>query len=138
MFRFLAVVLSIIALTSCSGAGNTNLTLHLSEIKSSETRIFIIRSTGYTNAANLIKMTLNGKQLKSIGNKESISVVTNAGSNTLVVSMGGLGSIATREVSRQFTINPGGKKYFVINQDMNLIGATLKLYEVSSEEFLKS
>ena len=124
--------------TSCAGDGQKTRATHLSEMRSSGTKIFVSRSTGYTNSANRVKMTLNGKQLKSIGNKESIGALANTGSNSLTIAMGGAGSIGTKDTVRNFNMKAGEKKYFVINQDTNLFGATLKVYEVSEKEFLNS
>lgn len=138
MLRLVFVVLSALVLASCSGAGKTDRASHATEINSAETRVFVLRSTGFANAANLVNVTLNGQKIGGIGNNESISLPVSPGAKTLAVNMGGLGSLTTSKVQRQFTLKPGDKKFFVINQDAGAFGATLKLYEVSSSEFLRS
>lgn len=138
MFRYVFVALAALMLASCSGAGKTDRASHASEINSAETRIFVLRSTGFSGSANLINVSLNGKKIGGIGNNESISLPVSPGSKTLAVNMGGLGSLTTNKVQRQFTLKQGEKKFFVINMDVGAFGATLKLYEVSSSEFLRS
>lgn len=132
MFLCLFVILG-----SCSGTGK-NLGLLLNETGTKETQIFVKRETGMQGVLALVKVSLNGMEIGSLGDEERLSSPTNVGSGILSVKYEGLASIGSSGSSRSFIIERGKKLYFVIKQDIGLLGSKLKTYTITKNEFFSN
>ena len=124
-----------IFLASCAGTGK-NLQILMEDMESDQTLVFVKRSTGFFGSAPTIQIKLNGQEVARLGSNESTSVPGKTGQNVLNVGYTGLASIGMNRPSKQFQLDEGGKKFFIIKQDVKIIGPPeLKLYMLDKDDF---
>jgi hypothetical protein len=112
--------------------------LLLRQINTDQTKVFVKRDTGYQGLAALVKVTLNGMNIGTLGNGEKISSNINGNSGSISAGFTGIAAIASSSGSRQFKIKKGEKLFFIIKQDVGMMSTKLSIYQTDKNDFFSN
>lgn len=128
----LAISMLSTCLFSCSGTGTRNLSEVVPVIdQSGESKVFVLRKTGYICSACLMNVVLNGERIGRIGTSEMVVGNPKPGNNALEVNIGGIQGVGLNKPIANFSFRKGTNKFFLVKMKAGLISNKLILEEIS-------
>ena len=121
-----------ICLIACSGTGTRNLSEVIPVIdQSGESKIFVLRKTGYICSACLMNVVLNGEKIGRIGTSEMVVGVPKPGNNALEVKIGGIQGVGLNKPIVNFNFKKGTNRFYLVKMKAGLVSNKLILEEIS-------
>jgi len=130
--NILTISMLSICLIACSGTGTRNLSEVIPVIdQSGESKIFVLRKTGYICSACLMNVVLNGEKIGRIGTSEMVVGVPKPGNNALEVNIGGIQGVGLNKPIVNFNFKKGTNRFYLVKMKAGLVSNKLILEEIS-------
>ena len=128
-------------LVGCAGNGIKSPSVVLSQINQlkSTNQVFVLRDTGYSGGAALMKVVVNGKEAGTLGAGESLHADTMMGENSVEVSFTGIGSLGiSNPTYSTFNVTSTENRFFIVSLKTGAMTSKLRLMEVTEQSFRNS
>ncbi len=121
LFSFILFIIIAATLINCAGEGSSYIEARADldqNVKGG--KVYILRDTGYSCSACLVTLTLNGRNIGKIGDRETAIAVIDKKENFIKAEVKGVQTLGMAPNSAKFEAKKGENKFFIIQQKMGL------------------
>ena len=138
--RILLITLLLSFLAGCASTGTKSPSMVLSQLDQlrDTNSVFVLRDTGFSGSFNSLRVVVNGEEVGTLSNGESLVARARQGENSVEASFTGMSAMSIDPKYSSFSAEGEKNHFFLVSLTTNAFSNELRVLKVSEESFRDS